>query len=512
MEIKRSNSITQASFLVFVTTVLSKIIAYLESVIVAAYFGTSGKIDMFYLANSISIRFAFTIFASLSIAVVTMYNSTLSEGGVAQGNRFISSLLKIVLPAAVILSVLLFMLSPLIANIMTRNYDGNENEVLCLYIRVLSAVGIFYVLGVVFTAVLNANKMFVPGALVGTIQNVTLIIFVIVLSPSAEIWSVVIGFLSGYIIQAFFLYICTRRVFRYEKNSIKNDLDIKKMMVLVVPLILGDATGEINMLVDQFVSTGLGKGYVSALSYSESLDGFVTSFFIQTISTVLLPFFSILATEKKYDEMSRQIRTVINMLVLILIPVTIITVINATDIVSIVYQRGNFDISSVNKTAYALMGYGIGFVFRAVFIVTRRPFYAIEDTKVPMYLTMVSVVINIFLTVILSNYLGVFGVTFATTIAFIIGDIFAILIMNRKIPGAKWAGEAKFLIKAIFSGLISALLVYIVSINIYASSFIRFIISTVICFGVYSLFLWVFKTSEFSYLFSTVVRKMRFKL
>lgn len=504
-----SNSIIQASATVFLITIVSKIIAYIESAIMAAYFGTSADIDMFYLANSISVRFVFTVFAGLSIVGVTMYNNAVTKGGREKGERFVSALLAVVIPVAVVVTVVIILLAPFISSIMTKNYSPYETSILSSYIRALAFVTVFYAACIIFTAVLNANKRFVPGALCGALQNITLIVFIVFLSSKIRVWSVVIGFIAGYAIQGIFLYLCVRKVVTLKRCKVRENIDLKKMALLLVPLILGDATGEINLLVDQFLSTGLGDGYVAALSYSGTLDDFVSSFFIQSVSSVLLPFFSVLAEEKKYAEMSAQIRKVINTMMLILLPVTIVTVFTAREIVSAVYERGNFNVDSVSMTSDALIGYGVGFIFKAIFVITRRPFYAMENTKVPMILSMFSVVVNIMFSIFFSRIWGVFGITFATTVAFFLGDIVAIMIMNRKIPGSDWSGELLFMGKIAIAGVLSGICVFYVSRMFSLTAIMTFLLSTIICFTVYGVCLKLLRTDEFNDIISVKRLRMR---
>lgn len=492
-----SGSIAKASSIIFIITFISKIVAYLESVTVAAFFGTSIEIDMFYLANSITVRFVFTIFAGLGIVGVSMYNNAVADGGNDKGNRFVSALLAIIIPIAVLTTLFLFCFAPLISDVMSVNYTVHERDMICQYIRTFSFVAVFYAISIILIAVLNANRRFVPGALGSLIQNITLIVFVVFLTARVHVWAVVIGSLCAYIVQGVFLYICARQVMSFSKFSLKEDLNVRKLLILLVPLVLGDASGEINLLVDQFISTELGSGYVSALAYGSSLDEFVSSFFVQTISSVLLPFFSVLAAEKKQEEISKKMRRVINTMVIVLLPITIVTVFTASNIVSIVYQRGNFDSNSVTMTAAALIGYGIGFIFKAIFVMIRRPFYAIENTRIPMYLSLFSVAVNITLTVILGRRWGVFGVTIATTVAFALGDVLAIVIMNKKIPGADWRGEPLFLGKLALAGIVSTIVVYIVARVTAGNNIASFGLCTVTCFAVYALCLWTLKMHEF---------------
>ncbi|WP_157225289.1 murein biosynthesis integral membrane protein MurJ [Bacteroides oleiciplenus] len=492
---KENKTITSAAMGVLIVIIVSKIVGFVESAMLAAYFGTSVEVDMFYLANTIVNNFVFTIFSCLAVVGLTMYNTARKDDS-ETGNRFISALLCSMLPFSFIVTAVIFVISPYISSLMASNYTAKEVDLLTFYIRELSLVAIFYVITTIFTCVLNAHKKFVPGALMGCVQNLTLIVFIVFLSDQIGVNAVVIGFLAAYLIQTAVLYICVRRVLKFRRFSYSKDIDIKKLFLLILPLLLGEAVGEINALVDQYLATKQGVGYVSGLSYSGTLNDVVSALFMQTMTIVLLSFFSALVIEKRYDEMINELKKIIKYISLMVIPISIVTIFCADHLVSFVFERGKFNSESVFVTSQALIGYAIGFVPRIVMVVAKRPFFAIENTRIPMAIGMIAITINISLTILLSGFWGILGITVATSISHMVSCLLYFNRINSVFENVSWKDCYVFFAKVGIAAIISAILTCAVLYIKIESHFYVLVVATVVCFCTYLGVLHTLKLTE----------------
>lgn len=492
----KSKTITGAAATILLITMVSKLIGFFESAIVAAFFGTSSEIDMYYLANSIANRFVFTVFSGLSVVCLTMYTSLLQEKEKEGADRFVSALICFIVPIAIIVSILIFIFSPVISSIMTENYTVMYQQILTNYMRIFSITAVFYSLMTIFAAILNANKVFLPGVCISVIQNVTMIVCIILLSKKIGVTSVVIGFVFSYLLQTLFLYFFVRKYFLFEKFDFKRDISIKKILLLMFPLVLGEATNEINIIVDQYLATIQGAGTVSAISYSETLNDIVTAIFIQTVTTVLLSFFSELAVEKKYKEMMQQLKSVMKIMTVLLVPITIITITSSRDLVAFIFGRGDFDAGSVEMTALALTGYSFGFVFKMWMVIAKRPFFAIENTMIPMIVGIITVGINISISVILVNFAGILGITLGTSIAYLCASIIYFILLAIHFENFRLKEGFSFAVKMSIATIIIFNEINSLKHVISVTKFSYLVVVTVICFVSYYLLLRLLKLRE----------------
>jgi putative peptidoglycan lipid II flippase len=104
-------------------------------------------------------------------------------------------------------------------------------------------------------------------------------------------------------------------------------------------------------------------------------------------------------------------------LVTLFLPISILTIINAKDIVDIVFGRGKFDNDAVQNCSIALIGYSCMFVPFIIRELYSRFQYGYEDSTRPMINSTLAIIVNIVLSIVLSQFIGVIGVTIATSIS-----------------------------------------------------------------------------------------------
>ncbi len=117
---------------------------------------------------------------------------------------------------------------------------------------------------------------------------------------------------------------------------------LKKVLYLSVPVLIGVAINDINVLVDKTLASDLVNGSISALNYANRLNGLVSGVFISAITTVIFP---LLAKESNNDNISGMKNIMgygVNVILLITIPATVGLIVLSTPIVQIAFERGAF--------------------------------------------------------------------------------------------------------------------------------------------------------------------------
>ena len=188
---------------------------------------------------------------------------------------------------------------------------------------------------------------------------------------------------------------------------------------MIIPLLLGYSLVYVNQQVDMILVSGLAPGTVTAVGYAAVLYNLIGTMVV-AVGSILFPY---MAERISRGEQKRAAELGVSSALILLIgilPVSILTVLCAEDIVVIVYERGAFSHSDVLITASALVGYvigGFGLVLREVF---SRFQYGYQDAKKPMINSLIGIVCNIALSVALCPVWGAFGVAFASSVSVII--------------------------------------------------------------------------------------------
>ena len=133
--------------------------------------------------------------------------------------------------------------------------------------------------------------------------------------------------------------------------------------------------------------------------------------------SVIYPIFSRLSNDEDSSEFKDIIRKSLNIVILIIIPVSVGAIVLANPIVKILFERGKFDSNATIMTAQALRCYAIGISASGITTILNRIFYSMKDTKTPMINGVISIVVNIIFNLILINFIGHMGLALATSIS-----------------------------------------------------------------------------------------------
>ena len=185
------------------------------------------------------------------------------------------------------------------------------------------------------------------------------------------------------------------------------------------PLLLGYAAQYINQMVDQSLASGQGAGAITALSYALVLYNMVTTFIMMFCTILFTHITTHISADEHKDAAALTMRAVL-LLGMLFLPVSILAVICAEDVVAIAYGRGAFDENSIRTASQALKGYCISLMPLVVKELFARLQYGYQASKPPVINSAISIGINIVLSIILSRCWGLFGITFVSSIAVIV--------------------------------------------------------------------------------------------
>ena len=160
------------------------------------------------------------------------------------------------------------------------------------------------------------------------------------------------------------------------------------------PAIIGTGAIQIKVLVDTIVASGIDGG-ASWLSYAFRLMQFPIGVFGVAIGTAAIPTLSRLASEEKIVKFRSTLSDAIKLVFLLAIPSACGLIVLGQPIIGLIYERGEFTAFDTNMTAWALTAYSVGLAGYAAIKVLSPAFYALDDAKTPMYISLASILIHV---------------------------------------------------------------------------------------------------------------------
>ncbi|MDE5415845.1 murein biosynthesis integral membrane protein MurJ [Alkalihalobacterium chitinilyticum] len=501
----------KAAVVIMVLTVIVKISGFLRDIALSYFYGATGVSDAYLISLTIpAVIFAF-ISVSITTSYIPLYTLIEKQKGQKYGITFSNNLLNILLIICSIIVLFCVTFTEAIVKVFASGFNGETLELAVMFTRV-SVIGVYFsVLMAVYRGYLNVKNKFAAPALVALPNNL-IILFAIFLSAISEnLLVLAIGTLVGTVSQAAILvpYVY-KEGFRPNLTLDIKDKYIKKFGIAAFPVILGVSINEINVLIDRTIASRIVEGAISALDYSFRLTQFINGTFAAAIAIAMYPVISKMVVEKNNKGLKKTISNSINMVSIIVIPITVITMLFSEDIIKILYGRGAFDQTAITLTAGTLFYYSIGILAYGYREIITRAFFANQDTKTPMVTAVYAMILNIILNIILSKYMGTSGLALATSVAGIFGSVLLLLNYRKKIAEINYKNIATITIKVTFASLIMGGVSYIIKVNLIENInvFFALIISVIIAFFIYFITLIVLEVKEVKEITNIIQKKV----
>ena len=487
-----------------------KMVGFIKQAVVAYVYGANTITDTYFIAWGFVSGISEAAVKSLLVSLVAIYTNIRIINGKEKAARLINGLIKLFLPLFAILSGIIFMSAPIFAGFLAPSYNGINLERLICFIRVLSPILIFGCIELIFGAISDSYKSFYVPRLQSFIYSVSIILGCLVLSKRFGIFALVIGQYFSSIVFVVLLVLSTKKYHSFYIVKVKEIPEIKSILLTAIPLFIGNSALQLNQIVDKSITSQLSSGAASALSYCHTLEQFVTNIMIVNIGNVMFANFAEFIANGEIDKVKVTLEKTLNFLIALLLGVSAVTLICAKDIVSIVYYRGSFNYDAVLLTSKALVGYSLSFVVVAVRDLIIKCLYAFKDTKSPMVATLISIVLNIFLSITLSKLLGIFGVAIATSISAVVGMIINSFMLKKHIKEYRFDIHIETVLKCIPGLIIIIVFCLVIQHLISLTPFSRFAISSVGGLLIYIIVVALFGVREVRELINNMLTNIKF--
>lgn len=509
------DKITLVAFMVIISTFFSKILGFLREMLIGNVYGASKITDAYYISTTIPN----VLFLSLITAIVTtyipIYSKIKNEEGYRAGITFTNNLLNIVCTICIIISAFCIFFAKPIVSFIAVGFDKDTLDLAIHFSMILFPMIIFIGATKIFSGYLQSNNSYIIPVLINVPNNI-IIILVLIFNKYFSVYTLLYATLLGTALQAFIQYpFIKKKSYNYKFVFKLNDTYIKRITVLALPVLIGTAVQEVNILIDRMLASGLAEGSISALNFADKLNGFIFGIFTLSISTVVFPLFSSISADKDYEKLRQIFIFSINILTIMLIPITAIMMQLNTFIVKILFERGAFNQNDTFLTSSALFYYCIGMIFFGYRDILNKAFYSIHDTKTPMINGIFAVIGNIILNLILVKYMAHSGLALATSLSAMLTSALLFYNLNKKIGGLNNTNILQIFMKCLIAALLMSIEINLL-IKIFSHTFIladdiiksiTTIIAVLVGLCSYFMLIYILKVNEVVSLFSLFKEK-----
>lgn len=215
---------------------------------------------------------------------------------------------------------------------------------------------------------------------------------------------------------------------------------IRRCARLLSPVVVGQAAGPINKLVNTFFAVSLGTSTVTALTMANNLVQLPLSVFGVAVSVAILPSISRAGARGEFGVVRDTLIHGLRQSFYLVMPAMGVLMVLSEPIVRLLFERGHFGPDTTAKTAVATLYYGSGLLAFAWVKVCAQGFYALKDTKTPVAAAGMSMLLNIALNFALVVPMGFRGLAFSTTVAFAANFLMLYALLCRRY-GPLWDAD-----------------------------------------------------------------------
>ena len=412
------------------TTILAKLLGFARELSLAFSYGAGSVSDAYVVAFSLPT----ILFSGIGTAMLTSYISVYTD---LQANRpgeekkFHNHVITMSFCLSVLFIAAFLLLRYPVIRLFALGFEGEQLELTVNLATIMILSLLFLGVGYILQGYLQMKGRFFAVGMVSVPLNIAVIATILTAGNNHALlgWGVVIGYAAQTVMV---LLVAKRNRFHYHPELDFRSENVKRFLLMVLPIFLGKAINSINNLIDKTIASLLSPGVVSVMNYGNRITGFVTSVFVVAITTALFPQMSRLSAISDTHHLKKTYITSSGVISLFVIPVSAGLMMFSREFVSLLFERGAFTAYDVERTGEVVFFYSLGLLFFSLKEVTINVFYALQDARTPTINSLIAIGLNIGLNLLLMQKMEYRGLALATSISGFITFVMLLISLRKK--------------------------------------------------------------------------------
>ena len=446
------SSVARNAGIISLAVMASRVLGLVRDQVFAIFFGAGVHFDAFVTAFRIpNLLRDLLAEGALSAAFVTTFTQTLKHKGKDEALRLSNRVATLMIISIIVISIVAWIYAPAIVRLLAPGFFDvpGKADLTIELTRIMIPFLLLIALAAQAMGMLNAFDIFGLPALASAFFNLGSIIgglaLGFLLGPSlglSPIAGMAYGTLVGGFLQLAVQWPSLRRCgVRYRPDFGFSDSGVRQIIRLMGPAVIGTAAVQINVFVNtnfasEIIDPASGavlNGPVSWLSYAFRFMQFPIGVFGVAVATAALPTLSRSTANPDYEEFRRTIAHSLTLVFLLCIPSAVGLAVLGRPIVALVFEHGRFTFFDTIQTANALAAYSLGLAGYAAVKVLSPAFYALNDARTPMLISVGSIAVNYLMNSLLVGPFGHVGLAFSTSTVALVNFLLLALFMRRRL-------------------------------------------------------------------------------
>ncbi|MEX1112498.1 MAG: murein biosynthesis integral membrane protein MurJ [Candidatus Andersenbacteria bacterium] len=456
-----NGSIVSAALIVGASSLLSRIIGLIRERVFTTTFGAGDTFDAFVAAFRIpDLIFNLIVLGALSAAFIPLFTDKLVNGKKGRQSSafdFAISLFNLIVLGVGVLSVIYALFAPQIVPLIAPGFEGEKLALTIRLSRIMALQPILLSVSFIFSGILNSFKRFVAYAIAPVVYNLGIIFGAVYLVPLMGImglgWGVVLGGALHLIVQ---LPSALRVGFRWKPLLISSYDDFTQLWHMMLPRVFGLAAQQLNLLVVTILGSGLLAGSITAFHLANNIYHLPIGIFGIAFAQAAFPTMAEQVSRKKRAAFKQTVTRSFRYILFFVIPISAFLFLLRAQTVRVLFGDGAFDWEDTILTFETLKFLVISIFAQATIPLLTRAFYAERNTRTPVIIAIVAMVVNVVLALALSPIMGVQGLALAFSLASIVQLVSLLGMLHWRLHGFDDGQIIRSLAKIVLATIVSA--------------------------------------------------------
>ena len=429
---------------------VSRVLGFLREWTVAHQIGSNSITDAYYAAFTLPDFLNYLVAAgALSVTFIPVFSRYLAEKQEGEGWYAFSTVITVMGLALVALVGLGELFAPQLVGAIAPGFAPEAKARVVFLTRLMLPAQVFFYVGSILTAVQYAKAQFVIPSLAGVVYNLGVILGGVLLSSRVGITGFSVGVLGGALSGNFLLQIygARRAGARFTPNLDIRHPGFRWFIKLSIPIMLALSLSATDDWIIRWFGSYLAPASITWLTYAKSLMRVPLGVVGMSVGVASFPFMAQLYSEGKLDELSRTLNATLKGLLILLVPISALTIAQSAPLVYFVFSHTRLRGPDFQATAATLQIFSIGMFAWALQNILARTFYAARDPITPAVvgtgLTFLSLPVYWWL----ARHFQHLGLAFGSSLGIITYTVILFFLLNRRIRNPEAPALLMFLFK-----------------------------------------------------------------
>jgi putative peptidoglycan lipid II flippase len=390
-----SKTVFSAAFILAITALISKTLGLVRDRLLAGKFGAGDELDIYFTAFRLpDLIYSILIMGAVSSAFIPIFAQYFKKDE-KEAWKLTSGIFTWVVVILIAVSAILILFAPQIISLIAPGFSEIKKQATTELTRIMFLSPLLLGISSILSGVLQYFRRFFIYSLAPIMYNLGIILGIIFFVPKMGL----IGLAWGVVFGAFLHFIIQLPSVIYSGMKFNKFLGfhsgIKKMLQLTIPRTIGLVGTQINCLITTSIASSLVIGSVAIFNLSNNLQYVPIGIIAISFSMAVFPRLAESSAEENKEKFSNDFSMAFNQILYLVLPITVIFFILRAQIIRLILGTGQFNWTDTRLTAAALGIFALSIFAQSLIPLVSRAFYSLHDTKTPVAISLISIGLNI---------------------------------------------------------------------------------------------------------------------